>query len=92
MKWKNPFNGDLLYVTFIKARLIVFWSKNPKPLIKHLDFFTEKNLNYYFQYTLNDYDKENLEPNVPKIQPRIIRFWNCRKRLKKIKSFGVLIP
>jgi len=38
VKWKNPFNGVPLYVSFNKARLIVFWSKNPKPMLKHLDY------------------------------------------------------
>jgi len=28
VKWKNPFNGVPLYVSFKKTRLIVFWSKN----------------------------------------------------------------
>lgn len=38
VKWINPFNGVSLYVSFDNARLIVFWSKNPVPLLKHLDF------------------------------------------------------
>ena len=66
VKWKNPFNGVFLYVSFAKARLFVFWSKNPKPIIKHLDYLDERIKNYYFQFTLNDYDQEKLEPNVPK--------------------------
>ena len=41
VKWKNPFNGVFLYVSFSKVRIIIFWSKNPKPLIKHLDFIDE---------------------------------------------------
>ena len=28
VKWKNPFNGVPLYVSFKQTRLIVFWSKN----------------------------------------------------------------
>ena len=30
VKWKNPFNGVPLYVSFNKARLVVFWTKKPK--------------------------------------------------------------
>src|SRR5690606_21466127 len=74
VKWKNPFNGVPLYVSFNKARLIVFWSKNPKPMLKHLDYLDDRIKNYYFQYTLNDYDIEKLEPNVPNVQSRIETF------------------
>ncbi len=33
----NPFNQKPVYVSFRKTKVIVFWTKNPKPLIKHLD-------------------------------------------------------
>jgi hypothetical protein len=35
---------------------IVFWSKNPKPLLGKLQFLNE--YAYYFQFTLNPYDKD----------------------------------
>ena len=85
VKWKNPFNGVPLYVTFSKARLIVFWSKNPKPIISHLNFINEKIPNYYFQFTLNDYDKERLEPNVPNVASRIETFIQLSERIGKEK-------
>jgi len=40
-------------------------------MIKHLDYLDERHLNYYFQFTLNDYDAEKLEPHVPNVQSRI---------------------
>lgn len=85
VKWKNPFNGAFLYVTFAKTRLIVFWSKNPKPIFKHLNFFDERKLNYYFQYTLNDYDAEKLEPRVPNVNSRIDTFIDLSERIGKNK-------
>lgn len=85
LKWKNPFNGVPLYVSFQKTLLIVFWSKNPKPIIKHLDFFNDNNINYYFQYTLNDYDKEHLEGNVPKLESRIDTFKELSEKVGKEK-------
>jgi DNA repair photolyase len=85
IKWKNPFNGVPLYVSFNNARLIIFWSKNPKPMFKHLDFLEEKMINYYFQYTLNDYDTEKLEPNVPNVQSRIDTFIELSERIGKDK-------
>ena len=33
-KWYNPFNQKPVYVSFEKTKVIVFWSKNPKPLIR----------------------------------------------------------
>lgn len=85
VKWKNPFNGVPLHVSFNKARLIVFWSKNPKPIIKHLDFIDTKIKNYYFQFTLNDYVKEKLEPNVPNVQSRIDTFMELSEKIGKSK-------
>ncbi|HRS59980.1 MAG TPA: DUF1848 domain-containing protein [Bacteroidia bacterium] len=85
VKWKNPFNGVPLYVTFKKARLFVFWSKNPKPMLKYLGFLNERKYNYYFQFTLNDYDKEKLEPRVPNVQSRIETFQQLSERIGKEK-------
>jgi hypothetical protein len=85
VKWKNPFNGVPLYVSFDKARLIVFWTKNAKPMIEYLDFLDEKQLNYYFQFTLNDYDEEKLEPRVPNVQMRIETFIELSEKVGKEK-------
>jgi len=85
VKWKNPFNGVSLYVSFEKARLIVFWTKNAEPMLKHLDYLNEKQLNYYFQFTLNDYDVEKLEPRVPDVQSRIETFQHLSERIGKEK-------
>ena len=49
--WTNPFNGVQSYVSFEKTRFIVFWSKNPKPLIPYIHILKEKKINCYIQYT-----------------------------------------
>lgn len=85
VKWKNPFNGVPLYISFEKVRLIVFWSKNPKPMLKHLNYLDELNFNYYFQYTLNDYDNEGIEKGVPKVAARINTFQQLAERIGKEK-------
>lgn len=41
---------------------IVFWTKNPKPMLEKLDML--KDYKYYFQFTLNSYGKD-IEENVP---------------------------
>ncbi len=71
--WINPFNGVKSYVAYNKTRFIVFWSKNPRPLLEHLDELKERNIKCYIQYTLNDYEKERLE-KVPSLKERIETF------------------
>lgn len=79
--WTNPFNGVQSYVSYQNTRFIVFWSKNPKPLLKHLNWLNspviagqnKKKINCYIQYTLNDYVKEGLE-KVPSLETRIDTF------------------
>lgn len=41
---------------------IVFWTKNPKPMLDKLDLL--KDYSYYFQFTLTSYGKD-VEENVP---------------------------
>ncbi len=72
--WVNPFNQQPIYVSFKNTRVIVFWTKNPKPLLHLLDELDKRGIHYYFQFTLNDYDKENFEPNVPSVDKRIETF------------------
>ncbi|MDE6523759.1 MAG: DUF1848 domain-containing protein [Muribaculaceae bacterium] len=73
-RWRNPFNGTDSYVSFRNVHFIVFWSKNPAPIIPYLPILKEKGINCYFQYTLNDYEAEELEPNVPILSERIKTF------------------
>jgi hypothetical protein len=42
-------------------------------------------LNYYFLFTLNDYDDEKLEPNVPPLEKRIETFIELSRRLGKTR-------
>lgn len=83
--WKNPFNQMKQYVAFDKVRLFVFWTKNPKPMLKYLKVLDEKNINYYFQYTLNDYDDEEFEPNVLPLKSRIASFKKLSGQIGKDK-------
>lgn len=86
-RWRNPFNGADSYVSFENVRFIVFWSKNPAPLISYLSQLKRKGINCYFQYTLNDYEQEGLEPGVPPLQQRIETF----KRLADILGVGSVV-
>ena len=81
--WTNPFNGVKSYVSYQNTRFIVFWSKNPKPLLNHLDELKERNIGCYIQYTLNDYVKEGLEKGVPPLEDRMATFKTLVDKLGK---------
>jgi DNA repair photolyase len=73
--WYNPFNKSQPYfVSFKNTKVIVFWTKNPEPIIPYLEKLDQIGINYYFQFTLNDYEHEGFEPNIPKIEKRIETF------------------
>lgn len=63
---RNPMNIHQISKISLKRDVvdfIVFWTKNPEPMLNKLDEIKE--YKYYFQFTLNSYDKE-IEVNVPK--------------------------
>lgn len=72
--WYNPFNQQPSYISFAKTKVIVFWTKNPEPIIPFLPELDKRGIHYYFQVTLNDYEKENFEPNVPPMAGKIATF------------------
>lgn len=72
--WKNVFNQKLSYVSFKQCKAVVFWTKNPEPILPYLHELDEKGIHYYFQITLNDYVAEGFEPNVPSVQKRVETF------------------
>ena len=85
--WINPFNGIKSYISYKNTRFIVFWSKNPKPLLEYLPILEKHKIGCYIQYSLNDYEKEGLEKNVPPIIERIDTF----KRLVERLGYGHVI-
>jgi hypothetical protein len=74
VRWVNPFNRQPQYVSFANTRVIVFWRKNPNPLIPFLPELERRDIHYYFQFTLNDYERENIEPHVPPLAQRLDTF------------------
>jgi len=72
----NPFNSNQITKVSLESPdvdAICFWTKNPRPLIKHLIELENLGLNYYFQFTLNPYGKE-FEPGLPSLEKRIATF------------------
>lgn len=79
--WINPFNRRPSYVSFEKCRAIVFWTKNAAPMMTHLDEIDVRGIHYYFQYTVNNYESEGLEPNIPSLDARIENFVNVSRKI-----------
>ena len=81
-RWANPFNAAQVQTVFVaKTRAIVFWTKDPAGIEPHLDELDRRGLHYYFQYTLNDYEAESLEPGLPALAARIDSFRRLADRL-----------
>lgn len=83
--WNNPFNQQKRYISFERCRVIVFWTKNPAPIIPYLPKLDKRRIHYYFQVTLNDYVKERFEPNVPSVDERVETFKTLSNLIGKEK-------
>lgn len=69
---RNPMNAHQVSKIDISPEVvdcIVFWTKNPEPMIKRLDELTA--YNFYFQFTLTGYGKD-MECNVPHKKEKMI--------------------
>ncbi len=87
VRWRNPFSGQDSYVSFGNTRFIVFWSKNPAPLLPCLPMLKERGIGCYVQFTLNDYEAEGLEPKVPTLVQRTDTF----RRLVDALGIGAVV-
>lgn len=83
--WYNPFNQQPMYISFKRTKVVVFWTKNPKPIMGYLQELDKRGIHYYFQYTLNDYETEGFEPNVPPIDERVETFKQLSDMIGKEK-------
>lgn len=59
---------------------IVFWSKNPRPLISRLSELDCLGFRYYFQFTITSYPPD-LEPNSPSWEDAVDTFLCLSRRL-----------
>lgn len=82
---RNPFN----YNQVSKVKLspdnvdcIVFWSKNPKPLVEKINILDDLKYKYYFQFTITPY-KKDLEKNIGDKKDIINTFIDLSKLIGK---------
>lgn len=81
VRWINPYNRHHQFVSFENTRVIVFWSKNPASIIPHLKQLDDLGLTCYFQFTLNDYEDQRFEPNLPALERRMETFMHLSEIL-----------
>lgn len=81
VKWVNPFNARPQYVSLSRARVFVFWTKDAEPFVPYLKELDSKGINYYFTFTVNDYENEGLEPGLRSTEDRAETFRRLSGRL-----------
>lgn len=81
---RYPFNKHQLYKIPLSPDVvdcIVFWTKNPLPMMARLNELDK--YNYYFQFTLTGYGRD-IEPNIPHKKDEMIpAFIELSKRIGK---------
>ncbi len=71
----NPFNPrQVELISFARTRVVVFWSKDPRPLLPLLPGIGARGIASIIQFTLNDYVQEALEPRLPPVAVRLATF------------------
>lgn len=72
----NPFNPrQISRISLDPGEVvgIVFWSKNPRPLLRHLPLLDQSGFRYYVQYTITCYPRD-LEPKSPEWREAVDTF------------------
>lgn len=78
---RNPFNPSQVSKVPLSPEVvecIVFWTKNPEPMLARLDELAA--YNYYVQYTVNPYGKD-MESHLPELSRRLDVFRELASRL-----------
>ncbi len=79
----NPFNPKQISRISLKPEdvaVFVFWTRNPRPLMRYLDELDERGYKYYFQYTLLDNPRE-LDPKSPSLKVKLDTFRELSQRV-----------
>lgn len=72
----NPMNPRQISRVILSPETVdcmVFWTKNPGPLMPHLAELDRRGYDYYFQFTLTGYGRE-MEPGLLSVEKRIKLF------------------
>jgi hypothetical protein len=80
---RNPFNTHQIRRVDLSPSnvdVIVFWTRDSRPLLEHLDELDTLGYRYYFQFTLTAYPKL-LEPSVPPATVQLSAFKTLAKKI-----------
>lgn len=83
----NPLNyNQLSYISLRPEDVdaIVFWSKNPRPMLKYMSELDSRGFRYYFQFAVNDYPSI-LEPNIPSLNKRLETFLKTSNHIAPLR-------
>lgn len=72
----NPFNHDQVSHISLEPEdvdVIVFWTRNPRPLMSHLAELDGRGYRYYFQYTVMD-NPRLIDPKTPPLETSLETF------------------
>jgi len=72
----NPLNPNQVSRVSLRSEDIagiVFWTRNPKPLIPHLNELNARAIPYYFQYTILNNPRQ-IDPKVPTLEQSLATF------------------
>ena len=79
----NPFNPQQVQRISLlpeEVEVMVFWTRNPRPLFPYLPELDERGYGYYFQYTLMN-NPRALEANTPAVEAAIKTFRELAERI-----------
>jgi len=80
--WSNPFSGQVYRVSLKPedCTALVFWTRNPAPMLPHLDELEARGYTFYFHYTLIGYSRP-LESHNPGMDAALHTFERLSDRL-----------
>jgi hypothetical protein len=79
----NPFHHKQVTRISLKPEdvdALVFWTRNPRPLLPYLKEFDSQGFRYYFQFTILNYPRE-IDPKLPPVESIIESFQLLSQRL-----------
>ncbi len=79
----NPFCRQQVYTVSLRpeeVEVIVFWTRNPRPLLAHLDQLDRRGFRYYFHFTIIGNPRE-LDPKTPPVRFSLDTFRALSDRL-----------
>ena len=90
----NPYNRDQMTRISLKPEdvdVIVFWTRNPRPLMPYLAELDSRGYRYYFQFTILGYPRE-IDPKSPPAVTAVKTLCELAERLGPKRVISALRP